>query len=131
MIDAANLKRIKKRVKRLVAEGKIKPAKPRPQPQGGIAMQDRLVEDRSPRFARDALRIRCEAARNESDFDPAQTNIGEMRSIMRYIESLEQRVKVLEEALENTLAFMRGDISGPAQRDGILREGDAALKGQP
>jgi hypothetical protein len=30
-------------------------------------------------------------------------------------------------ALQDTVALIRGDISGPAQRDGILREAEAAI----
>ncbi len=33
----------------------------------------------------------------------------------------------MAEALRDTLAYMRGDIAGPAQRDGILREARQAL----
>lgn len=34
-------------------------------------------------------------------------------------------------ALRDTVAFIRGDISGPAQRKGILEEADRALGGTP
>lgn len=36
-------------------------------------------------------------------------------------------VDALRDALGDALAFIRGDISGSSQREGILREGEAAL----
>jgi hypothetical protein len=91
-------------------------------------MQERLVEDRSPRFARDALRIRCEAARNESDWEAAQTNIGEMRSIMRYIESLEQRVKVLENDIAAAMRRARDEIGATEQQRIAFAYAEAAMR---
>lgn len=37
----------------------------------------------------------------------------------------------MREALEDVLRYIRGEVSGSGQRDGILREGDAALAQPP
>jgi hypothetical protein len=40
---------------------------------------------------------------------------------------VQERIERLVAALSDALAFIRGDISGPAQREGILADGAAAL----
>ena len=50
-----------------------------------------------------------------------------IRAAADEIERLKVSADEMAEALRDTLAYMRGDIAGPAQRDGILREANQAL----